>query len=123
MERERPEYLPAIRQSRWEFPWLLVIGIVLLGLMAGGVHMLTRTNAAWEQRFKPVERHPPTVDVHPERDAYIAEIRRRRAAAEQATRTGEAASRARTSSELRCIGGTLFRKIPGGWENLPGRSC
>lgn len=123
MERERPEYLPAIRRSRWEFPWLLLIGIVLLGLAAGGAHMLIRTNAAWAQRFQPVERTTRTVNPDAARDAHLAEIRLRRAAAEQEAHKAETATRASKPEELRCIGGTLFRRIPGGWENVPNRQC
>ncbi|AOA72394.1 hypothetical protein BAY15_1960 [Stenotrophomonas rhizophila] len=123
MERERPEYLPAIRNSRWEFPWLLVIGIVLLGMMAGGVHMLIRTNAAWAERFQTAKEPPRTVDPNAARNAYLAEIRLRRAAAETEAKSARAAEQGVKSAEMRCIGGTLFRRIPGGWENVPNRQC
>ena len=123
MERERPEYLPAIRNSRWEFPWLLVIGIVLLGMMAGGVHMLIRTNAAWAERFQTAKEPPRTVDPNAARNAYLAEIRLRREAAETEAKSAHAAEPGVKSAEMRCIGGTLFRRIPGGWENVPNRQC
>lgn len=123
MERERPDYLPAIRRSRWEFPWLLVIGIALLALMAGGAHMLLRTNAAWTERFQPEERPTKVATLNAARDAKIAEIRLMRAAAEQEAKNAEIARRADEANQLRCIGGTLFRRIPGGWENVPNRSC
>lgn len=123
MERERPEYLPAIHRRRWEFPWLLVIGIVLMGLMAGGAHMLIRTNAAWAERFQTAKQPARTVDPNAARDAYVAEVRLRRAAAETAAEQARAGEQSKKSAELRCIGGTLFRRIPGGWENVPNRQC
>lgn len=123
MERERPEYLPAIPRRRWEFPWMLVLGIVLLGLMAGGAHMLLRTNAAWAHRFQPVERPARAVDPNAAQAAHLAEIRLRRVTAERAARNAGAVEPASTPDQLRCIGGTVFRRIPGGWENIPNRQC
>jgi len=123
MERERPEYLPAIRERRWEFPWLLLIGVVLVGLLVGGAHMLIRTNAAWAERFQRAERPVQTVDPNAAREAHLAEIRLRRVAAEQELRARATESKAAQSAELRCIGGTLFRRIPGGWENVPKTPC
>ena len=123
MERERPEYLPAIRRSRWEFPWLLVLAIVLLALLAGGAHMLIRTNAAWAARFQTPHERPRTVDPNAAIEAALAELRLRRLAAErQALNEAEHAG-AESPEELRCIAGTLFRRIPGGWENVPNRGC
>lgn len=109
MERERPEYLPAIPRRRWEFPWLLVIGIALMALMAGGAHMLIRTNAAWAARFQTAKQPPRTVDSNAARDAYVAEVRLRRAVAEWEMEKARAAEQGVKSAELRCIGGTLFR--------------
>ncbi len=123
MERERPDYLPAIRRSRWEFPWLLVLGIVLLGLLAGGTHMLIRTNAAWAARFQAPQERPRTVDPNAAKEAALAEARLRRAAAERQTQNEAKQAGADRPEELRCIAGTLFRRIPGGWENVPNRGC
>uniref|UniRef100_UPI001C30C943 hypothetical protein n=1 Tax=Stenotrophomonas sp. GbtcB23 TaxID=2824768 RepID=UPI001C30C943 len=121
MERDRPDYLPAIRRSRWEFPWLLVLGIVLLGLLAGGAHMLIRTNAAWAARFQTPQERPRTIDPNAARDAHIAEIRLQRVAAEQKAKAAGLAPETPAPSELKCVSGTLFRRIPGGWENVPNR--
>lgn len=123
MERERPDYLPAIRSSRWEFPWLLVLGIVLLGLLAGGAHMLIRTNEAWAARLQTPQERPRTIDPNAARDAHLAEVRLRRAAAEQEAKAAKLAAGQTASSEMKCVGGTLFRRIPGGWENVPNRGC
>ncbi|CAM4113644.1 hypothetical protein STLA111740_00515 [Stenotrophomonas lactitubi] len=49
------------------------------------------------------------------RNASVAEIRLRRAAAEREIQQRRA--------EIRCIGGVAFRRIPGGWENIPGETC
>jgi hypothetical protein len=128
MERERPEYLQPIERRRLEFPWLAVIAVALIALMAGGVHMLTKTNAAWNERFKtthetvaePASEGQPMLDA--ERKAKLAEIRRKRAQAEiEAKSAGR--DKGAEKQQLRCIDGTLFRRIPGGWENLPGESC
>lgn len=123
MERERPDYLPAIRRSRWEFPWLLVLGIVLLGLLAGGAHMLIRTNAAWAARFQAPREAPRTFDPNAANEAALAEARLRRVAAERQAHNEAQQARAERPEELRCIAGTLFRRIPGGWENVPNRGC
>jgi len=123
MERERPEYLPAIRRRRWEFPWLLAMGIILITLMAGGVHILIRTNAAWVDRFHTVKPPSAAPDPSAKREAHMAELRLRRAAAEQEAQASRAAEQTRQPEELRCIAGTPFRRIPGGWENIPNRQC
>lgn len=126
MERERPEYLPAIQRSRWNFPWLFFIAVVLAALAAAGVHMLLKTNAAWTTRFQQAGENlppatPPDGANAPSAPtaAQIAEIRLRRAAAE-AQIQGE---RRQADEGLKCIDGTTFRRIPGGWENVPGRRC
>jgi len=128
MERERPEYLPPIERRRWEFPWLAILAVALLAVMGTGVHMLMETNAAWQGRFKaarpttaaPVVAEPITDDAG--RSAKLAEIRLKRAQAEAAAKLGESAKRAE-QTDLKCINGVLFRRIPGGWENLPGEDC
>lgn len=129
MERERPGYLPPIERRRWEFPWLAVLAIALLALLASGVYMLSRTHAAWNERFSRTTdtaiadtATPTQVPGDAEREAMLADIRLKRAAAEAAARSAEHGKRTE-KHELRCINGILFRRIPGGWENLPGQSC
>lgn len=128
MERERPEYLPPIERRRWEFPWLAVLAIALLALLIGGMHMLTKTHAAWNERFSTTDTAvadpapPAQVLDDAEHAAKLAEIRLKRTAAEAKTRSAEQRKRLEASG-LRCINGMLFRRIPGGWENLPGQSC
>lgn len=130
MERERPDYLPPIEGRRWEFPWLLVIGVILIAVMGGGVAMLTRTHAAWSDRF---ERRQPVQPMQPAPDPvmsaqfkadHLNEIKRRRTLAETEAKHAERKMRGQEDTdELRCIGGVVFRRIPGGWENVPSEHC
>lgn len=147
MERERPEYLPPIGNEGRGYPWMLLLGVALVGAMAGGVGIYMKTLGAWHQRFEarteavtaPVtdatsqprkadlrERygHPPLKvlkmsDLTPEQqaqriredEALIREFRNR------------AAARSQEDDGIRCINGTLFRRINGGWENVVGKRC
>jgi len=129
MERERPEYLPPIERRRWEFPWLGMWAVILLGMAGAGVWLHLRTGDAWTARFTRSAEAPPVVvpstakipslvEVEEARkEATIAEIRLHREAAERR----DAAKQQR--EELRCISGVAFRRIPGGWENVPGETC
>ena len=116
MERERPEYLPPIQRSRWNFPWLITGFLTLLSLGTIGVLMLGRTNSAWNQRFldagQPAESQRTELPVRDEAEARpsaadLAEIRARREQAEATVR--------RQSDGMRCINGMMFRRIDGGW--------
>ena len=84
---------------------------------AGGIR---RTVAAWSDRFQPTTK--PAASGHDDeraRQRQMALIRLRRERAE-AQRERQ---RQLESGELRCIGGTLLRKLPDGWENVPGERC
>lgn len=143
MERERPEYLPPIEKPRWGFPWLTVIGISVLALAVFGVKQHLATQAAWNQRFQ--ERQPSTTQAPSARltpaqwaqrqreDAeIIRQFRERQAMAEQQSpltlpkpmTEQEFKQRNHTEANgLRCINGILFRRLPNGWENIPGSRC
>jgi hypothetical protein len=141
MRRERPEYLQPIPRTRWEFPWLGMWAVLLLGMAGAGIWLHLKTGEAWNSRFeapaassvttKPAE--PPTATRDPDREAFLAQIRVRREQAEKEARLAEvklrqAAAAKSTEAEqrnegLRCIGGVVFRRIPGGWENVPGEAC
>lgn len=124
MKRERPEYLPPISARRWSFPWMALWAVLLLGMAGAGIWLHIRTNAAWTARFNqppraetpqaapPQQEAPSDIDA---RFAKMAEIRARREQAEHEAR--------REREGLRCIGGVAFRRIPGGWENVPGETC
>lgn len=123
MERERPEYLPPIQRSRWNFPWLITGFLTMLSLGALGVLMLGRTNGAWNERFlgagQPAESQRTELpgaeaETRP-MAADLEEIRARRQQAE--------ATVSRQGDAMRCINGMMFRRINGGWENLPGSRC
>jgi len=51
-------------------------------------------------------------------DALFAKMAEIRARLEQEEREAR-----REHEGLRCIGGVAFRRIPGGWENVPGETC
>lgn len=124
MERERPDYLEPIPRKRWEFPWLGMWAVVLACMATAGIWLYLRTGAAWDARFNqpvaPVENAAPMENAGPvptpqdraARDAVIDAIRERRLNAAR-----------RPNSDERCIDGVLFRRIPGGWENVPGQHC
>lgn len=127
MERERPDYLQPIPRSRWEFPWLGLWAVLLLGMAGAGIWLHLRTGDAWNARFQTEPAQTPSTSVDKatqpeptaERKALLAEIRARR---EQAEREAQHEAR-QSQAEIRCIGGVAFRRIPGGWENIPGETC
>lgn len=126
MERERPDYLPALERRRWEFPWLLLIAICLIGLGVAGVLLMGKTNAAWSERFERASANvaPETTAIAPVSDdalrqARLAEIRLRREAAEAEARNARKIS----SKQFKCVAGTVFKRIDGGWENVPNTTC
>jgi len=143
MERERPEYLQPIPRTRWEFPWLGMWAVLLLAMAGAGIWLHLRTGDAWNARFQ--SNDTPTIVKQPsattqattaEKDAFIAEIRERRERAELEAKMTEARLReigaqrfaagqqhTEKTDEFRCINGIAFRRIPGGWENVPGKTC
>ncbi len=119
MERERPEYLPPIKPRGWSFPWMLVIGITVLVLAGYGAKQHLATQAAWNARFARKATPPPAPSLPPMiQDADpVEQIRRAQQIRERAERD------MKERATWRCINGTPFRKIPGGWENVPGQRC
>lgn len=97
--------------------------VLLLGMAGAGIWLHLKTGDAWNARFNAPSAPPattapipaPKTEPDPELQAKIAAIRVRR---EQAERREQ-----QQRNEVRCIGGVLFRRIPGGWENVPGESC
>ncbi|HDS1149219.1 TPA: hypothetical protein QDZ88_001466 [Stenotrophomonas maltophilia] len=123
MERKRPDYLQPIPRSHWEFPWLGLWAVLLLGMAGAGIWLHLKTGDAWNARFQPVvkdqqvETTPPSASSRNTEIAGVSieEIRRLREQAEREYKKQRA--------ELRCIDGVAFRRIPGGWENVPGETC
>ena len=133
MDRVRPEYLPPLTQRRSSFPWMAFWAAALLALAGAGVWLHLKTSAAWTQRFdttaaERVESAPPLASPHAQDQpadrslteaASLAEIRLMRANAERQIHR----SRQEEKDATRCVSGTVFRRIPGGWENVPGMQC
>lgn len=123
MERERPEYLQPIPRTRWEFPWLGLWAVLLLGMAGAGIWLHLRTGSAWNVRFQApdtpsesaIDGQAPQPEPVADRQAMLAEVRARREQAEREIR--------RKRADVRCIDGVAFRRIPGGWENVPGETC
>ena len=120
MDRVKPPYLNEIpRDRRGNWPMYL-LAVALLAALVGGWAIYARTVAAWSDRFQPTTK--PAASGHDDeraRQRQMALIRLRRERAE-AQRERQ---RQLESGELRCIGGTLLRKLPDGWENVPGERC
>lgn len=120
MERERPEYLPPIERSRWNFPWLITGFLTIVSLATIGVLTLGRTDSAWRERFEGVGR----AITAPERPAVTPPAKP--ASTRPAPTPIPKPQHPRVNQpkqNLRCINGMLFRRIDGGWENLPGSRC
>lgn len=92
--------------------------------MAGaGIWLHVRTGDAWTQRFIAAKGNPAaapveTVEPVPEPIQDLAQIRLMREPAE-----AEVRRKHQEAANLRCINGMTFRRIPGGWENIPDRPC
>lgn len=99
---------------------MTVIGVTVLTLALFGVKQHLDTQAAWNERFKrPKVKTPerPSVPFEIQSEDAIEVIQR----VQRNRQRAEAELRERAS--WRCINGTPFRKIPGGWENVPGERC
>ena len=120
-----------------------MMAVLLLGMAGAGVWLHLKTQDAWNARFQKHDAPPSLTQSDPaspatttKKDALIAEIRERRERAEVEAKMTEvrlrsiAAQRADADQskpakkdEFRCINGIAFRRIPGGWENVPGEYC
>ncbi|XQA60996.1 hypothetical protein ACM9XD_16540 [Xanthomonas sacchari] len=124
--RERPEYLPHTKREGSGLGWTLAVGICLAAAIAGGAAIYVRTVADWHRAKeekatritaqRAAGNEALAIQQKKYRQLRIAEMRAQR---EQVQQERQALER----DGLRCINGTIFRRIDGGWENLPGRSC
>lgn len=97
--------------------------VLLAGMAGAGIWLHLKTNDAWNARFSTPPAEAPTTapirattrDFDFAKEAKIAEVRKYR---EEAERKAQ-----QQRDETRCIGGITFRRIPGGWENVPGPPC
>lgn len=116
-----------IGKARRGFPWLLLIGLVVAGLTVLGVRQHLATREAWEARFagKPEVRQQVETADATDRESRLRLIREQRASAEarQIREKLEQIIKEDEAGNLKCISGTAFRRIPGGWENIPNITC
>ena len=120
MERERPEYLPPIERKRWNFPWLITGFLTLVSLATIGVLTLGRTNSAWSERFEGVRR---SIEAAEQPSTARTELPTANSPVPSALPERQHAQPSQNAQNLRCINGMFFRRIEGGWENLPGSRC
>jgi hypothetical protein len=125
--RERPEYLPAKRKKEGAgIAWTLIIGLALAAALAGGVKIYVDTVAGWQRNKEAKER-----SVSNQRAAGDSAVREMDAQRNAYNERVQSAIDAQLKAEeqelrrgnLRCINGALFRRLPNGWENIPGRPC
>lgn len=138
VDRIRPEYLDPIGKPASGFPWLLVLGLAVAALAVLGAKQHMDTLLVWQQRFlgeRPsVTRAPAQPDgsrltpgqwAQRQQDdqRIIDDFRQRRASQMQQPSVQPGAEADVAETGLRCLNGVLLRRIPGGWENIPGQRC
>lgn len=127
VERVRPEYLDPIGKKRSGFPWMLLIGAAVVVLAVLGIKQHMETQAAWHARFDKGQRKVPDVKpaIEADQQAQIAAIRKQREEAEEKKIRAvlDEVIKDEEAGNIKCIHGTAFRKIPGGWENIPNIRC
>lgn len=111
------------RRERTGIVQIVLIAAVLLAALYGGLRLLGVTHAAWQARKD-------------ERTAHAAAVREAASNAQRAEQLSYEEARDRRlieyeqelseglqSGRLKCVHGVLFRRIPNGWENVPGERC
>jgi hypothetical protein len=111
------------RRERTGIVQIVLIAAVLLAALYGGLRLLSDTHAALQARKG-------------ERTAHVAEIREAANNGQRAKQLSFEEARKRRlieyeqelseglqSGRLKCVQGVLFRRIPNGWENVPGDRC
>lgn len=114
---------PQDRRERTGIVQIVLIAAVLLAALYGGLQLLGGTHAAWQQRQAERSEHAAAI-----RKAAEAAEQDRIAVAtyEQQTALMRAAAERRKlfeTGQMKCVSGTAFRKLPNGWENVPGARC
>lgn len=131
MDRERPPYLdnvPRDRRGNWT---MYLLAAALLAALIGGWKIYARTVAAWSDRFENPQPTPnQQINAERRRQAQADEAQRQIAlerirAEREAVRAEQQLRQLQQlqTGELRCVNGTLLRKLPNGWENVPGERC
>lgn len=118
LQKQRQE-----RRERTGIVQIVLIAAVLLAALYGGLRLLGGTHAAWQARKD-------------ERTAHAAAVREAAKSAQRAEQLSyeeardnrlieyeQELSEGLQSGRLKCVQGVLFRRIPNGWENVPGERC
>lgn len=131
MERELPPYRRTFAHRSRSSVWtILAVGALLAIAITAGAQLLSATRARWEARYASPVAAPIPVPTAPtaaeamldqRREQKLAEIRKARD--QRAQKAAETQTLQRPAGQYRCINGQLFRKLPNGWENLPGEHC
>jgi hypothetical protein len=114
---------PQASRERTGIIQIVLIAAVLLAALYGGLRLLGGTRASWEARKQERAQHAAEV-----REA-VAQAQRDenqalKDAGEQRLRDYEREiSEGMKSGRFKCVSGVLFRRIPNGWENVPGEHC
>lgn len=130
MERELPPYRAAVTKPARPSIWpTLIVGVVLATVIGGGVYLLGQTRAKWEANRASKAERAAAFERQWQQQQDAETVQRVQAAAEleelrrEAIRTRDQPKVLPEAIPLRCINGQLFRRIPGGWENLPDARC
>ena len=128
MERELPPYRAAVTKLARPSIWpTLIVGVVLAAVIGGGVYLLGQTRAKWEANRAGKAERAAAFERQWQQQQDEEAVRRARAGAELEELRREAIRNRDKPDDLpeplRCINGQLFRRIPGGWENLPDTTC
>lgn len=131
MERELPPYRAAVTKPARASIWpTIAITAVLLAVAGCGVYLIGQTHARWEKN-------------RADKAARIAEFERQWKAQQSPSKTAPYVvsdpawehdqremenlflqrERDLRSGKLRCINHQVFRRLPNGWEHLPGDTC
>ena len=119
---ERLRQRPARRERTGIIQIILIAGILAAALY-GGLRLLGETHAKFNQRQEEKASHARAVQSAAARDEldriayqrYLHQTAKMERAAEQ--------RRLFESGQFKCVGGTVFRKLSNGWENVQGARC
>ncbi len=117
MERTRtkPE-----RTGLWQ---ILLITAVLGFVIYGAFILLGRTRTAWEEQRAQRDTRRQQIQQTAASGMHQAHLKYKEEATRVARQRYEERQRKLASGELRCINHQMFRKLPNGWENIPGDRC
>lgn len=114
---------PQERRERTGIVQIVMIAAILAASLYGGLQLLGDTHARFNQRQQEKAAEAAAIRKAANRSeserekAILMELTRKR----EIRRQDEEAAYQR--GDMRCIGGQVFRRIPNGWENVPGRGC